>query len=369
MFTFRRHPDVAVNQPFIHMRLSTLTTFTVAALTAGTASAQLQRIVVQGSGGPAVYTDLDSAITAAQPGDKLYLSGGTFALPAGQYVFSKPLHLIGAGMHPDSSGVTGTTSIAITPQHFLITTAASGSSFTGIVFGGNGSVAYGTSADDDDPTGMIFQRCEFKRGLYLGFAEGASSSSSLDECVVRGGGTIQFQGRGGQAVVTRCIIDGCPVNLFRPSGLFMKNCVVLDARLQNSDNPIVQNCVFTYNGAPLWQVSGAQVSNCLVTGGSMFSNSNTSTETNNIFGIPAGSIFVNEADNAFQYSDDLHLVPGSPGAGTGNDGHDIGLYGTHAPFKAGNVPYNPHYQQADIAPATDWNGGLPVQIRTAAQTH
>lgn len=53
----------------------------------------------------------------------------------------------------------------------------------------------------------------------------------------------------------------------------------------------------------------------------------------------------------------------------GNDGTDIGVFGTHAPMKPGHSPYNPHYQQAQIAPSTDWNGALPVNIRTAAQTH
>lgn len=342
----------------------------LALLLAASGMAQFPRIVLQGTGDPAVYTDLDDAITAAQPGDKLYLSGGTFTV-AGPFPVDKPLHFIGAGIHPDSTNVTGTTTIATTGNsaaHLIITTAASGSSFTGIIFNPSSSgagVVYGTSTADDDPTGVVFQRCEFKRYLDLGFAEGATSSSTFDECIFRG----DVQGRAGRAVITRSIFDGATINLFRPSGLFLKNSVVLNAQLANSSNAIVQNCVFTYNGAPLWQVSGVQISNCLVRGASMFSNSNTSSETNNIFGVAAASIFVNETNDSYQYSDDLHLSPTSGGVGMGNDGNDIGLYGTHSPLKPGNVPYNPHYRQAEIAPSTDWNGALPVQVRTAAQTH
>lgn len=333
---------------------------------ATTASAQLPRIVVQGTGGPAVYTSLDTAIQDAQPGDKLYLSGGSFLLPA-SYTVDKPLHFIGAGMHPDSSAVTGSTTIALVSGALRFTTEASGTTCTGIAF--MNAVGYGTEAADDDPTGMVFQRCDFTGGLSLGWAEGAISSSVLDECVIRQGGNVHFNGYGGRAVVTRCIIDHCGINLFRPSGLFMKNCVVLNAQLSNSKNAIVQNCVFTINAAPLWQVRGVQISNCLITGTELYSNASGNYETNIIYDQPASSIFVNETDNTYQYSDDLHLASGSPGANAGNDGHDVGIYGSGSPYKAGAVPYDPHFQAATINGATNNQGELPVNIRMAAQSH
>lgn len=336
-----------------------------------TCTAQLQRIVVQGNGAPSIHTDLVSALAAAEPGDKLYLSGGMF-IAEEPLVFDKPLHIIGAGLHPDSSGVTGTTTVGTTGSsgnHIVITTAASGSSFTGLVFSPSSTGAtfvYGTSTDNDDPTELVFQRCEFKRSLSLGFAEGANSSSTFDECLFRD----VVSGRASKAVFTRSIFDGATVSLFRPSGLFMRNCVVLGARLQNSANAVVQNCVFTYNnGAPLWQVNGVSISNCIISGASMFSNSSGNSETNNIYGVPPATIFANETDNGYQFSDDLELAPGSAGLSAGNDGRDIGLYGTNSPLKNGAMPYNPHYQQADIAPSTDWNGALPIQVRTSAQTH
>lgn len=350
------------------MRTRILTLFTGGLLLAGATNAQLPRIVLQGMGGTIVHTDLVAAVTAAQAGDKLFLSGSTFSA-AGPFVLDKPLHFIGAGIHPDSSSVTVTTTINITggstTAHFNITTAASGSTFTGIIFNSSGGVIYGTSVEDDDPLGLVFQRCEFKKYVYLGFSEGAASSSTFDECVFRG----DLSGRASQGVFTRCIFDGATINLFRPSGLFMRNCVVFNARLQNSANANVQNCVFTYNGAPLWQVGGMNISNSLITGTTMFSNSSANTETNTIYGVAPTAMFVNETSNTYEYSDDLQLAPGSGGIGAGNDGNDIGIYGTSSPFKTGVVPYNPHFQQADIAPATDWNGALPVTIRTAAQSH
>lgn len=335
-------------------------------LFAGTASAQVPRILLQGSGDPQVFTDVSDALAAAQPNDKLYFSGGTFLAATG-LVIDKPLHFVGAGIHPDSSSTTGTTTLATGgTTEITITTNASRSTFTGIIFNPGGDIQYGTSAADDDPADLVFQRCAFNRKSYLGFAEGASSSSSFDECIFRD----VLTGRASKAIITHCIFDHATISLFRPSGLFLKNSVVLAARFQNSSNAIVQNCVFTYNGAPLWQVAGVQISNCLITGAGMFSNSGSSNqEANNIYGQLANTIFVNETNGIYDFGDDLHLSPSSPGVGAGNDGTDIGIYGSASPYKEGASPYNPHYQAASIDAATNGNGELPVNIRMAAQPH
>jgi len=33
------------------------------------------------------------------------------------------------------------------------------------------------------------------------------------------------------------------------------------------------------------------------------------------------------------------------------------------------VPFNPHFRQANIAPATNSSGALPVNLKVAAQQH
>ena len=348
----------------VTMRTRSLLLFTSAFLVAGSLHAQLPRILVQGSGAPQVFTNITDALTAAQSGNKLYFSGGVFVAPLG-ITINKPLHFIGAGIHPDTANVTGVTTWTTGGSSMItITTAASGSTFTGITFNPGGEILYGTSAADDDPTKLIFQRCAFSRPVALGFAEGSSSSSSFNECIFR----FTLTGRAGTAVITNCIFDGAGLSLFRPSGLFLKNSVILKEQVTNSENAIVQNCVFTMNGAALWQVGSVQISNCMITGTVMFSNSGLSNqESNNIYSQAAASIFVNETDGFYGFDDDLHLAPTSPGVGAGNDGTDIGIYGTGTPYKEGVAPYNPHYQAATINGATNTNGELPVNIRMAAQ--
>jgi len=332
------------------------------ALLGGSAEAQLQRIVLQGSGSAQVFTSIYDAVAAAEPNDKLYFSGGVFLADSG-LTLTFPLHFIGAGIHPDSASVTGSTILATNGSaDFIFSTGASGSSFTGIQFNPGGELYYGIDGNDDDPVDMVFERCSFKF-FRLGRVEPSTSSSTFNECIFNGG----VSGYGGTATIERSVVQGGPINVFRPSGLTLRNSVVLGQRLQNSDNSIVQNCVFTYAGAPLWQVSGVQITNCIINGTGMFSNSSGNTETNTIYSQTPAMTFVGETDGAYQFTDDLHLLPGSPGIGAGNDGTDIGLYGTSSPFKPGNVPYNPHFLDATIAPATNPDGSLPVNIRVAAQ--
>lgn len=329
-----------------------------------TSWAQVPRIVLQGNGAPQVFASIYDAVAAAQPDDKLYFSGGTFLADSG-LTLTIPLHFIGAGMHPDSSNVTMPTVLVTNGSaDFVFNTSASGSSFTGIAFNPGGELYYGTDGTNDDAVDMFFERCSFK-WFRLGWVEPSTSSTVFEECVFFDGSA----GYGGSAVMDRCVVQGGPLNIFRPTGLTLRNSVVLGQRLQNSGNSIVQNCVFTYGGAPLWQVGGVQITNCIINSGAMFSNSGGNTETNTIYDQTPAMTFVNESDGYYQFTDDLHLLPGSPGVGAGNDGTDIGLYGTASPYKPGNVPYNPHFRAAAIAPATNPDGTLPVNIRVAAQTN
>lgn len=339
--------------------------FSLAAmLCAASVPAQLQRIILQGNGSPQVFTSIYDAVAAAQPDDKLYFSGGTFLADSG-LTLTMPLHFIGAGFHPDSASVTMPTIITTNGSDDIVfMTGATGSSFTGIRFNPDGYLYYGTDGTNDDPVDMFFERCSFKF-FRLGQVEPSTSSTTFNECVFYEGAS----GYGGAATMDRCLVQAGPLNLFRPTGLTLRNSVVLGQRLQNSGNAIVQNCVFTYAGAPLWQVNGVQITNCIINSTGMFSNSNGNTETNTIYSQTPAMTFVSETDGAYQFSDDLHLLPGSPGVTAGSDGTDIGLYGTSSPYKPGNVPYNPHYLNATIAPATNPDGTLPVNIRVAAQTN
>ena len=108
------------------------------------------------------------------------------------------------------------------------------------------------------------------------------------------------------------------------------------------------------------------MSNCIFSSTDIFSNC-TGTESNNILGLAPATIFSNELDGKYQFTDNIHLAGGSPGEGAGSDGNDIGIYGSDSPYKPGGVPHNPHFRRIDVAPGTDASGNLPAQVRVAAQ--
>lgn len=339
----------------------------------GTIQAQQQRIVVDHNGNAQVFLDLQSAVTAALPNSELYLSGGSFLLPTG-FALSKTLHFIGAGINPDSTNTTGATIITAPDQSTWVrlSSAASGSSFTGIVFNmqTNVSVTLGVSNVDQTVQSVEFRRCVFHEMVNLGVAEPSFGSAQFTECIFH----AQLNGYGSSAVVTRSIFDWVPststgtINIFRPSGLNMNNCVILGGWVANTENATIQNCVFTrQNGAPFWQGSTTTFNNCLIGWENLFHNDPTVSGTGNIFNQGPDSFFVSEGDGKFQFSDDLHLLVSSPGNNAGTDGTDIGIYGTNSPFKPGSVPHTPHFSAVGIAGGTNAAGNLPVQVKVAVQ--
>lgn len=339
----------------------------------GSVSAQLQRIVLQGSGDPQVFTSVNAAIAAAQPDDRLYFSGGTFSDT--NIVVTIPLHFIGAGISPDSSAVTGTTTIA-TPNnsndYIAITTGASGSTFTGIRFNADNYFYFGLDDATDDPTDLVFERCVFDDRVYTvnGSSIGASSAT-FNECVFH---SLLNGQTGVTATLTRCILDyqagtGAEVSGFDGGGLTMRHCIGLGTRVGDSGNSTIENCVFTRTSAPFWQSSGSILTNNLLVSAGLVSNMTPGANSGNILGVAVTDIFVSEDNTDFEWTDDMHLQPTSVGVGMATDGSDVGVYGSTTPWKEGSAPFNPHFRAASIAPATNANGDLPVNIRVAAQTH
>jgi len=334
------------------------------------AHAQLPRIVVDGVTAPQVFRDLNAAILAAPANSNITLSGGSFHVPGG-FALDKPLHFVGAGMHIDSTNSTGATILTATgSDHFALTSGASGSSFTGIYFFTElyTTFSLGTGAGDQHVTGVELLRCRFEHDVRLGVVEPAASSSTFTECIFHRG----FYGNGGTTVADRCIFDwtnptGGTIAVFQPSGLTMLNSILFGGKTDHCSNATITNCIFTRAGAgPIWQSNNSTVSNCIFSSSDIFSNC-TGTAINSITDQVPATIFVNETDGHYQFTDDLHLAGGSPGIGAGSDGNDIGIYGTASPYKPGGVPHVPHIRKVDIARSTDASGNLPATVRVAAQ--
>jgi hypothetical protein len=359
------------------MKSRILSALSVSAMLSLPALAQLPRIVVEGVGTPQVFAQFADAVAAAQPNDKIYISGGTFTYP-GSLMIDKPLHVIGAGIHPDSTQVTGVTTLqqisGTGSAPMRIMTAASGSTFTGIRFvsinadQNNYALQFGVTTSNDDPADVVFQRCWFTGRVIMGVA-GSSvipTTTTFDECVFLG----DIDGQGRSAVFTRCILaDGySTITLTGLAGSSaVENCVVLGT-IQTNSGISVRNSFLRTNGSyAAYGCNNCTFQNNLTPNSIVASASAGVVLINNLVNVDAATVFVSETNGFYEISDDLHMAPGSPGIGFATDGNDIGIHGTASPYKPGAIPFNPHFRQATIAGGTNTNGELPVNIRIAAQ--
>lgn len=325
-------------------------------------TAQLPRIVVDGITAPQVFTDLNEAILAAPENSNITLSGGSFHVPGG-FALDKTLHFVGAGIHTDSTNATGATIFTASGYDlFALTSGASGSSFTGIWFNNEGNVTFslGTGPGDQVVTGVDFLRCMFQKEVRLGIEEPSNSSSAFTECIFHG----VLRGSGGISVVNRCIFDLTPstggsIVTFRPSGLSLLNSIVLGGKTDFCQNATISNCVFTGSNPPIWQSNYTTVSNCIFSASQVFSNSSDTVSIGNIVGQSPTTIFVNEVDGFYQFTDDVHLAGGNQ--------NGIGLYGNSPQYKPGAVPHVPHFRQVEVAKGTEPNGELLMNVKVAVQ--
>lgn len=353
--------------------MTTKTLLTLWLAFAGTALfAQLPRVVLQPASGdvPQTFITLQDAIDAAQSNDKLYISGGAFQLND-PLTLDFPIHLIGAGVHPDSTVATNATSIS-TSDPIVLTTGASNSSFTGIIFdtaiGAN--FTYGTTIEDDNVTGILFERCEFKDGVRTTVElNNSDSETTFNECIFMEDLT---GGTGGINLVNRCVFSSAAViTQISGNGLVVDHCVFLsNTAIANSTGMTVRNSVFKSSApstAPVFQCNSSTIQNCLTTSNAWLSNSGGVSIVDSV--TEAENPFVNETDNIYNYSDDVSIIAESPAAGGALDGTDMGIYGSPNPAKLGVVPYNPHFIEVEIGPATDGNGNLPVSIKVQAQSY
>jgi len=351
------------------MKIKTLLTTCLIAM-AALAFGQLPRIVLQpdGDGSPQVFLNFDDAIDAAEANDRIYLSGGGFQSNE-QITIDFPIHLIGAGFHPDSTVVTNATTLT-TSAPIIITTGGSNSTFSGIRFDSSAprTFIYGNQDSNDDPTGLYFERCEFMEGIDLTsvvFSEVNNSQSAFNECIFRKSviGAINTN-----VVFTRCVFDdSADVTAIDGGGLLVDHCVFFEnANIGNSNNCTVRNSIFASSSVALFQCLGASVQNCMTYNDAFFGNSSGFTISNSF--TSEANPFADQANDEYDFTDDLNIASGSA-LGGALDGTDMGIYGSSVPAKLGAVPYNPHFIEVEIAPSTDGDGSLPVSIKVQAQSY
>lgn len=299
------------------------------------------------------------AYNAAQNGDTLYLSGGYF-WPVN---INKRLVIFGAGHNPDSTQATTQTIIQGT---IYLEPDADSIYIEGLYI--NGNIQYSNSNHKIDY--VTIRRCIFTDISFSGDRSTPSLHNLIEHNVILNHADFSnteqllfrnniFQNRfhhAYNAVITN--------NIFLRS---LHWSYYGGVPLYNVDNSLVQNNIF-FNVSPYYgnlgflECENSQFyKNLFITTPNYTSN----IQSGNYHDYPQANIFVNCPSDAFSYTYNYHLQ--NPSTLLGTDGTQVGIYGGSAPWKEGSVPKNPHIIQKNIAPQTDNNGMLNIQIKVGAQ--
>lgn len=336
-----------------NMKRQKLLTLLIAIATTMTINAQT--IALHSSTGVQIIkgnTALATAYTAAQSGDTLYLSGGSFIPPA---AFDKQLMIFGAGHYQDSTLATGKTFINGT-----VTLSENADLFylEGVEISGNFSITTNHSVNN-----ITIKRCKINGNFdALGNLSNPTSNLSLI----------------GNVLINR-------LNLENIQNALLSNNIISNTFQNSNGNMITNNIIMGHIGYYLFLGNNNTLNNNIILwedynadvfgSGNVFNNNlyveptpnygATATNIGNYTGILQSAIFVDQTGTVFNYAHDYHLQ--SPTTYLGTDGSQVGIYGGAFPYKEGAVPLNPHIQVKNIAPTTDANGNLQIQIQVEAQ--
>lgn len=318
-----------------------------------------QTIALHSSTGVQLFngnTALSDAYTSAQNNDTLYLQGGSFTPPA---AFDKQLMIFGAGHYEDSTLVTGKTFIN---GNFTLSENADLFYLEGVEVTGNIAFTANHSVNN-----VVIKRCKINGQFNV---TGNLSNPTTNLSLI---GNVLMQRINLENIQTSLISNNIIVNTFIYSnGNLINNNIVLGYIYGSSmDYLFFGNNNKLNNNIIIWAGYNANVN-----GSGNIYNNNLYVEPTPNYGtayiaagnytnIPQSAIFINQTGVSFNYAHDYHLQSSSTYLGT--DGTQVGIYGGTFPYKEGAVPSNPHFQLKNIAPTTDANGNLQIQIQVGAQ--
>ena len=318
---------------------------------------------------------LQEALDQALDGDTIHLPGMEYTITSGNVWIEKGIVLVGTGISPDSTALTGRTRLTGN-QDVVITNTANGLEIHGIAFAVAGGVDFGTIAATSNVNNVRLVRCNFETSLHLSTSGSPSLAvgTIIDGCVLPAGVNC---GNAAGTFIRNCIVNGSSATLYSLRGagdqVTVENCFLFD-RADNTSNAgaLYRNNIFlrsvegpytpteqSYFVDNLWVGPTSLNMNGVLAG----SNNQLATNIAAVFQTPIPSL------DPFDWTSNYHPVPGS--LGTTMAASEVGIYGGSAlsAWKDGALPFNPHWDQFYAPGAT--NGGIlqGVQLRGTAQTH
>lgn len=336
------------------MKILFISIFAILLLFSSTVYAQ-KVLTLHSSGVVTRYTGLNAFVDAyntANSGDTIYMPGAAFNAPA---TFNKFLVVFGAGHSLDSTLVTGKTFLT---GGITFYAAASNSYFEGIEFASHIILANNTAVNQ-----VTFKRCKFNSIIDVqGTLTTPSTNLALIDNVCM---NSIYLNNAVFALITNCIIQGVIEN--SESNIFSNNIFLYTGGWVFSvcNNNQIMNNVFIENGGLIYGTGNIFTNNLMVNASPNYGAFHTLS--GNYTGVPQSNIFTNQSGYTFNYLHDYHIQ--SPTTYLGTDGSQVGIYGGSFASKIGWVPTNPHIQFKNIAPQTDNNGDLNIQLKVGAQNN
>lgn len=313
-----------------------------------------QFAVVKPDGTTHICPTFDSAYNIAQNDDHIYLPPGVFTL---SQPIAKQLNIVGSGIDPDSSYL----GITVISGNISFTKGSSNSFIEGIKFSNN--ITFGIDGNDTSHiSGITFQRAEIG-AISMAYYTIIATNILFNECIIytaTGGWYYNATGWSGSSqnwAFTKCLIR--TIYLLNNCQFINNNFVLQGGASQSSINSSnFSNNIFAYASGSL------NTTNC-----NFYNNINSAENigsSNNIVNdytvTNTDSIFIYYSRTG-PYATKWSLKTGNPGIMGGTDGTDVGIYGTAQPTALGWIPSNPHIYFKLIAPQTNPDGTLPVQIK------
>ncbi|MDZ4203546.1 MAG: hypothetical protein U1C46_01890 [Bacteroidales bacterium] len=300
------------------------------------------------------------AYTASSNGDTIYLSGGTFNSPD---TINKRLVIIGAGHYPDSTLATGKT---IVSGRIVLDDLADNSYIEGIHF-----LAHVYFANNKSVNNFTIKRCRIDGDIryFGGIGTNTCNNNIIIECVISQGGNLDFN-NARSLTVSKCLFFNYTNTLNNVKMVTFTNNIFFNTNgtyfIYSADNSLFKNNIFKVMAShPVIACTGTYFANNVWLGKAVTDYGVGNTAANNYSNVTYDNFFENQTGNDFSYSHNYRLK--TPASFPGDDGTQVGIYGTTAPYKDGAVPSNPHIRSKSIAVSTNLNGNLEVQVKVAAQ--
>lgn len=322
---------------------------------------QVTTVLVEHLGSTTAYTELQTAISAAPNGAKIYLSGGIHNPTGVDIIVDRQLEFIGAGFDLDTLVATNA---SIVRGDFTLVTGADNCILRGFkVEDGKLDIGSGTSSTDDI-TNLFAELCWFEEGID--FSDSGNSTNPPSFMMIR-----------------HCVF--ADVSMSYALNVTLQNCLIFGNITTAYNGITVDHCLFENGSSVSVESVNGMLTNNIYLGSSFFASGESNIFANSIFvdttpGFDVEdqvenmylateiSLFGENLDLNFNPDVDYSTLPGSIANNNATDGTFIGHDGGIAPWPQNYLTAYPYiWNSSTIDSQTNSAGDLPVNIKVSAQ--